>query len=402
MLLGAIYSYQTFSTKTPVLTFLAFLVLYLSASIEVCCTESSIIASVFKGLFLIVLMAYFIKNCSINIKKYVFLTLFCVLVFFILALQTTDQHVGEFISYLAKFLLIYFFCIYCKKYKIDFDYYLCSAILFIASYSLFLFIPFNLLRLDFLASKFYREGNFDFYYNFANIYFYRVTGDALLKLGSFELARLSAIFWEPGVYGVFLSYSLFYIANSSLKLKKDLIIICSNIILTFSATSLCIMLAILGIKFFSKLKWYIKLALIAPLFSMVFGFIFYILYSKMNASSPGLNSYGARMLDITVGVYLFSRSPLFGTGFFNVDIFQSVQKLNRGSSNGAITWLYTMGLNGIFFAISPFIINLRSRIKNMDYYIYMTMLLLLSMTEPIPTSPFMTYILAKEYAKIGD
>ena len=112
-----------------------------------------------------------------------------------------------------------------------------------------------------------------------------------------------------------------------------------------------------------------------------------------------MNSFSVRLLDLTVGFYVFQQYPFSGTGFQNTEFFRFVQKLNRESSNGLITWMFTMGTVGIVFLLLPFIFNIKKETNKLNSLLWLGLFLILNMTEPIITSPFITFLLAQEYSK---
>ena len=58
-----------------------------------------------------------------------------------------------------------------------------------------------------------------------------------------------------------------------------------------------------------------------------------------------------------------------------------------------------MGTVGIIFLLLPFLINIKKSTDKFNTLIYLGLFLILNMTEPIITSPFMTFLLAQEYSK---
>ena len=323
------------------------------------------------------------------------------MLFFAVNLTSSQENFSSFIMYFLKFVLFFVSCLYFRKKNIDFQEYLYKVIVFIAKYSIYIYIPFILLRIPFPYLTFQILDSDSFYENYLYLYYYRPFNDALVNIGPLRIGRNAAFFWEPGLYGVFLSYALYYHIFKNVKNKKNFLYLIINILSTFSTTALAIACLFIGIKILKKMSYRERLYCIIPTMLIVVLGVTYILKGKASVQNAqgGMNSFSVRLLDLTIGFLVFQKHPLYGTGFQNTEEFRFAQKLNRGSSNGLITWMFTMGTVGIIFLLLPFLINIKKSTDKFNTLIYLGLFLILNMTEPIITSPFMTFLLAQEYSK---
>ena len=88
----------------------------------------------------------------------------------------------------------------------------------------------------------------------------------------------------------------------------------------------------------------------------------------------------------------------------NTTEFENLQGFGRGNSNGLISFLFTMGFVGMLIISVPFFINLKKGTDNEKntkarHLLYIIILLLSNMSEPIMMTPLTILLLAKEYAK---
>lgn len=382
--------------------FYAFLLIYATGAVEVVFLDSSLIGTFCKAFMLLIplIIVYFYLNKMIVYKK-IFICMFSFMLFFAVNLTSSQENFSSFIMYFLKFVLFFVSCLYFRKKNIDFQEYLYKVIVFIAKYSIYIYIPFILLRIPFPYLTFQIPDSDSFYENYLYLYYYRPFNDALVNIGPLRIGRNAAFFWEPGLYGVFLSYALYYHIFKNVKNKKNFLYLIINILSTFSTTALAIACLFIGIKILKKMSYRERLYCIIPTMLIVVLGVTYILKGKASVQNAqgGMNSFSVRLLDLTIGFLVFQKHPLYGTGFQNTEEFRFAQKLNRGSSNGLITWMFTMGTVGIIFLLLPFLINIKKSTDKFNILIYLGLFLILNMTEPIITSPFMTFLLAQEYSK---
>lgn len=165
--------------------------------------------------------------------------------------------------------------------------------------------------------------------------------------------RNSGIFWEPGLYQVFLNFSLIY-ALYILNLKKHIKIIHITIImLSIISTG-----SLLG-YFISCAIWLVYLltnssSSIQKVFLIIFAlFVVIIVFPKLSVLLDGkktTESYLIRFNDLTSGLKVFLSKPLLGYGICNnafENAYFNLYGIFRGSSNGLINALISFGSFGI-------------------------------------------------------
>ena len=380
----------------------AFILIYATGAVEVVFSEESLFGTLCKTFMIIVpLVIIYYYLIKMNVFKKIFLCLFVFGIFFAINLVSSKENFSSFVMYFFKFILFFVSCLYFRKKNIDFEEYLYKVIVFIAKYSIYIYIPFIFLRLPFPHLTFQIPGTDNYYENYMYLYYFRPFGDAFINIGPMQIGRNAAFFWEPGLYGVFLSFALYYHIFKNVKNKKNYIYLIVNIFSTFSTTALAIACLFIGIRILKKLSYKERLYCIIPVILVVVLGVTFILQKKASVqhASGGMNSFSVRLLDLTVGFYVFQQYPFSGTGFQNTEFFRFVQKLNRESSNGLITWMFTMGTVGIVFLLLPFIFNIKKETNKLNSLLWLGLFLILNMTEPIITSPFITFLLAQEYSK---
>lgn len=382
---------------------LAFILIYATGAVEVVFSEESLFGlfcKIFMILIPLVIIYYYLDKMMIYKKVFLCLLLFGI--FFSLNLISSKEKFSLFIMYFFKFILFFVSCLYFKKNNIDFEEYIYRTIVFIAKYSIYIYIPFIFLRLPFPYLTFQVPGTDNYYENYLYLYYFRPFNDAFINIGALQIGRNAAFFWEPGLYGVFLSFGLYHHIFRNVNNKKNFIYLVVNIFTTFSTTALAIMCLFIGIRILKKMSYKERVYCIIPVILVVVLGVTYILKKKATVQQVGggMNSFSVRLLDITVGFYIFQKYPFCGTGFQNTESFRFVQKLNRDSSNGLITWMFTMGTVGLVFLLLPFIVNIKKETNKFNSLLWLGLFIILNMTEPIITSPFMTFLLAQEYSKL--
>ena len=240
------------------------------------------------------------------------------------------------------------------------------------------------------------------YSNYWSIYY--VANVYYIDLFGFKLYRLQSLFWEPGVFAVFLNYALYYfIFKKEEKKSWQLIILILALVLTVSTTGIIIGIAMLAIYIIRsphlrRIKW-LSGTLIAAVAVLA---IAYVWMQKRAESNFQMMSYSLRMQDLILGFKIFLNNPVLGTGYNNTLIFTNLQGYGRGNSNGLITWLFTMGMVGTVIMFYPFIAYIRKqndRKKRFDECIYLALFIGINMTEPLQYSSFVIFMIVAEYVK---
>lgn len=216
-----------------------------------------------------------------------------------------------------------------------------------------------------------------------------------------SFTRLAGPFWEPGVFQIYLNFALYRLLFFENKRKRFLVLILVCIALTMSTTGYllaAILILLYAIRKIDSEKG--RFLSLVPVTMAILLIAFQLIGSK--AGSANSVSYDLRISDIQVGLNLLAQNPLLGTGYMNEIQFLATQGLNRGSSNGLITWFYSMGVMGLIFAVAPFLINgarLRTSDARIPYVAFVIFFILSNMTEPVYMTPFISLLLAKEYQR---
>lgn len=200
-----------------------------------------------------------------------------------------------------------------------------------------------------------------------------------------NLYRNSSIFYEPGVFGTYLTLSLLIFSNNQCSRLK-LFFIYISIISTFSP--LPILLSFL-IMMKDKIK-NISFKVFIPFFLLV---ILYGLYIFLQGKITSL-SYQIRVYDIIVGWHEFIQSPLVGWGLFyesNINEINFFDITGRGLSNGIMALLYQLGL----FMATIYIHYLSKSISvycSVRYIYSLVIIILIFIFQPIQYSNVFIFI----------
>lgn len=167
--------------------------------------------------------------------------------------------------------------------------------------------------------------------------------------------RNCGIFWEPGLYQVFLNFSLLYVLYI-LKLKKStkiihITIIMLSILSTGSLMGYFIASAIWLVYLLTNSSSNMQkvLRIVTALFVAI------IVFPKLSILLDGkrtTESYSIRFNDIKSGFEVFASKPLLGYGICNnafENKYFNTYGIFRGSSNGLINALISFGSVGFIF-----------------------------------------------------
>lgn len=384
----------------------AILIVFISGSLLI--SNESLLSSItvrtlYISLIFLLLLTNRLENFVI-LKKQLLIITAIFAVFIVVNVFKIPKNVFHFFIRLSWFLCFFVLCNYNPKTKKLLSSYIYLIVLFLASSSFILFVIINILKINLPMSVIYVEP-FN-YYSFAGIYY--LIPQAKVNFLNQTLYRAQSIFWEPGVFAVFLSYTLYY--ELFIKEKPNLLIaifiyIC--ILTTFSTTGIMVGIGILGCYFLltkrvSKGIKYLSFSILAPL-ALVF--LITVWNSKKYGDGEQLSgSYSLRMFDLVYGFSILKSNPLFGSGYNNDTIFKELFKkiygYERGSSNGLITWIITTGIIGSVLILYPFFRKLRNSKTIIQDICFLTVFILLNMTEPLMLTPLVIYIVANEYSLI--
>ena len=202
----------------------------------------------------------------------------------------------------------------------------------------------------------------------------------------FGVFRNSSIYYEPGLYGVFLCLSLLWFLRNDKRNNIIIFILFVNLIFTLSPVAIFIGCIILCQKIHSNKMQY--MIAIAMLFSI------YLSLDFMHAKLASL-SFKLRWSDVFIGFDLFLEQPMFGYGIFNENIAMQKNKellgLSRGVSNGLVSLLYQTGV--LFFIVYTYLlIRGLSLLMNIKMPLSIAVMILLLSQQPVHFSNIFIFI----------
>ncbi|ASM52810.1 hypothetical protein PNIG_a0500 [Pseudoalteromonas nigrifaciens] len=192
-----------------------------------------------------------------------------------------------------------------------------------------------------------------------------------------SIVRNSGIYYEPGVFGVFLCMALLWALRTSSYSIFKVSVILLNLLLTFSPVSIFLG----GLIVFSAIKKKYARVILLIIIIIIFSFLVDFLFLKLNSQS-----FSLRANDLAYGWKLFLNQPIFGYSIFNeaiaIQYNTDTNGLARGSSNGILSMLYQTG--AIFFSIYLYILAKGvSHIGNNNIWIGGLIVILLISQQPI-------------------
>lgn len=213
--------------------------------------------------------------------------------------------------------------------------------------------------------------------------------------------RLCGLFWEPGVYQIYLNLGLYLYYRLGKNDKIQFSVFLINIIFVQSTTGYMLAAIIIAAIVINqkKLNVFSKYLIKIIIGMLAITIVLIIFVQKMNATNVAGDSYFDRISQAKTGIELFLHRPVFGTGFYNTSLYAILDKTKSGNSNGLITWLYTTGVVGMAVALFPFIYNVfKTKGKNrIGRYLWVIFVLIVNMSEPVYSLSMMVFILAHEY-----
>ena len=217
--------------------------------------------------------------------------------------------------------------------------------------------------------------------------------------------RNSGIYWEPGMYQIYLNLMLvFFLFNKDdLKPIKRHMIVAFLVILILTTGSISgYILCSISIAIYALInsnsvliKTLIAILSIAVLFILV-SYVDTMIYNKLNMG----HSYQYRLNDIIIGIELFKTKPIFGFGIINdkyAHVFMDSFGILRGNTNGVINILINFGIIGLIFYIIQLFKFLKFIAINFSKKMVLPLIawLLISLnTEPIATHAFVFYLIS--------
>lgn len=368
-----------------------FSIIYQSGSVIAALKGTGLFFQVTRLSMLIIPIYYLYKYR--NRKYYLFLfvgaifSVFFVLINLILYPNGVIQLAYKLVILMLSAIMFMIF----KKKNTDIREYFYNCVLAIAFITLIFYVFADLLKLP-LPYKYIYNGSGYYYRSFFGVFYtYHY---------NFLIPRLSGLFWEPGAYQIYLNIALFYyIFNKKSNVFQYLILILS-IILTRSTTGYCIACLLIAYQViysdYISEKLRKKIIIYATTSAVLL--IVIILAIKIITTSGDKGSFTLRIADISNGLKIFIKNPIFGTGFNNDGPFIAIDTFGRGSSNGFISYLYMTGIIGLVVVFFPFIINIKNNPNKRKPIVWFVLFILFNSTEPFYNLPLMGFFLGVEYA----
>lgn len=386
--------------STFIASLTSIVILYLSGTTLISLSAGSSIRSVAMSVLFLLLF-----YCSIKVMGYktknnnIVACCIFVIIFFVFSFINYSTTAIELIRLLVLFFLLYCFCLYANYTKFSIWNFLYKIIVILSIISLLLYLPINVFEFE-LPHNDYPVGHLMF-----KTYFGFYSTCSLYHINKFGLTfyRLQSIFWEPGAYGMALDYSIYYLLFVKKKVKKyEIIILFTCLLLTLSTTGICLGVGLFAIYWYKSLKSIaFKSIMIVPIILVASSIILKIWMDKVMEENMVVNSYYTRMSDVTVSLEVLKNHPFFGTGYRNELDFKNLQGFGRSSSNGLLTWFYTMGLFGAVLVLYPFIANIIKEKNNLLKNLCIVIVFIVTnMSEPLIETPFMLLIVANMYVKL--
>lgn len=315
--------------------FYAFLIIYSTAGI---------LSQKYPGIINLIMVLLTLPYIfSLLNKKYIiFLSLF-IPAFFSSYYLNYNESLGDLLGFIIRSLLVLSFVAFCFNKKLPLLTILSNVMVIISCYSLITYFIFDWFSIispsgtEEINSKPYeRYLGFHYHWQTANWYGYLVP-------------RNNSIFWEPGVYQIFLNFSVIiflFLNNESKNVKKKLFFLFVSVISTLSTTGIILSCTIVFLKLINKSKS--KLASIVKITTfpiVIVGLVGLSIYVAFQKITYGVTSTSLRTEDLYYGFKTFQDKPLLGWGFSNFSGYETYTGTTM-NSNGLIFVLFNLGILG--------------------------------------------------------
>ncbi|WP_273831893.1 O-antigen ligase family protein [Guptibacillus sedimenti] len=303
-------------------------------------------------------MPIFFLSKNFNYKQLFFLTL-VIPFYLVINFINYDDTIINYLLFIIKFIFIFFLVRYCIIKKIDILKIFNNLIIGICIYSIFSYVLLDIMKIlpyfmEVINEKPYKVFlGFHFHWQEVNWFSWRVV-------------RNNSIFWEPGVFQIYISFSLFYQLFIKEKFRKSvLILLVLNMFTTFSTTGFLIVLTLLTFKYLKQkpktnigMIFKIYIVPIIIITAIIIGL--QIFNQKVN---NGTVSYDLRTNDLNIGMDLFFQKPFFGWGYLNNNEFKALTGTSN-NSNGLVSMMFHQGIMGLLFYTLPIFVLILSLYKN--------------------------------------
>lgn len=386
------------SKDTLILYAALLLMIYQSGTVQSSMNAGALSFKIVQVLLIVLLLWYIYKNP--NPKR---IHRYSVVVFLsseILAGISFINYRDTFATVEYKIFLLFLFLnmIFCvnKENKTRIENALYNVLIVISFVTMIFYIPIEILGINVPYTIF--DGGLYEYKNYYGLFYnYHV----------FFPARISGIFWEPGVNQIYANLALYLYIRLNKRKKIHLVLLLTEIVFTRSmmgyiVSTVLLLVLIMERGWLKGRNWRLALILFGTVSLILVIALF--LYKKETTGTGYLDSYTMRSYDLVLGLKIFLERPIFGFGYMNTDVFHNASIYNGGSSNGLLTWMYTTGIAGLLFALFPFFADMRNRNskERLLQLSWIIIILLFNIGEPIFNLPIMIFIVAHAYSKIID
>lgn len=386
------------SKDTLILYAALLLMIYQSGTVQSSMNAGALSFKIVQVLLIVLLLWYIYKNP--NPKR---IHRYSVVVFLsseILAGISFINYRDTFVTVEYKIFLLFLFLnmIFCvnKENKTRIENALYNVLIVISFVTMIFYIPIEILGINVPYTIF--DGGLYEYKNYYGLFYnYHV----------FFPARISGIFWEPGVNQIYANLALYLYIRLNKRKKIHLVLLLTEIVFTRSmmgyiVSTVLLLVLIMERGWLKGRNWRLALILFGTVSLILVIALF--LYKKETTGTGYLDSYTMRSYDLVLGLKIFLERPIFGFGYMNTDVFHNASIYNGGSSNGLLTWMYTTGIAGLLLALFPFFADMRNRNskERLLQLSWIIIILLFNIGEPIFNLPIMIFIVAHAYSKIID
>ena len=379
--------------KIILLYIFLFSIVYQSGSTRAAVVSTGLLFYVTRTLMLVVPVLLFLSYGSLNKYhlNYVICAILCGSIISGLTMIQYPEGVFLIVYKVIVFIEASVVIMLVKDWKIDIYMCIYKLLLCIAFVTLLFYIPIELFKIPIPYTYIYGEA-----YDYRNYL-------ELFQTYHFKLAlpRLSGLFWEPGMYQIYLNCTLMLYALLRRESKKELAVIMINILFAQSTSGYCVATIILAYIISNSRK--INKSSRKIMYSVGLGLVLiavgiFVLIKKRETNIVG-DSYYMRVLDLINCLKVFASSPVIGVGFGNETPFKMLDIYGRGSSNGFLSYMYMTGLLGLVIFLLPFIKSIVQNKGNnrVVMSIWFAVVLIENNTEPIYNLPLMAFILALQY-----
>ena len=370
-------------------TLIAILIILISGTAVYSIEEFAMLRSVTLVLLLGCLLHEFIRRCNIKRKKLLVFVLLTILFFTIVLFRSS----GETFGVISKILLVIFLTNYCYKSNNSYELLkiIYKFIIVVSIIALLFFVLLFVCKVD-LPSTNVGDG---FYKSYFYVFFTQF--GYVENIGGFSFYRMQSIFWEPGVFSVYLLLSLYFYCFLA-KEKKAIyfFILTASLILTLSTTGLIVGIGLIAVYFLKKMKSIMaRILTVGPICIIAVPVAVNLWMQKKNSTiSP---SYRLRMYDMARSLEIWKDNFLLGVGYNNTSLFELEGR--TGNSNGFLNWCMTTGVLGLAFVILPFVINciISKSEERVKYIVFLGLFVLINYTEPLIQTPIMLLLISMSY-----